>query len=225
MNRMLLPLRGVLDQIRLRPSLRERIHYWVYGPSFREWSGSHPCEVVPGGRTGLYRYLMEAEGLDGPIDYLEFGVSRGQTIRWWVENNRHPGTTFVGFDTFEGLPESWTVWPQGAFSAGGEIPAIGDERCRFVKGLFQETLPEWLSGREFTRRTILHLDADLYTSTMMVLTQFLPKLRSDAILIFDEFDDPLHEYRAFVDATAAYRREFMPVCRSESWTHVALKAI
>lgn len=111
------------------------------------------------------------------------------------------------------------------FSAGGEIPAIGDERCQFVKGLFQETLPEWLSGREFTRRTILHLDADLYTSTMMVLTQLLPKLRSDAILIFDEFDDPLHEYRAFVNATAAYRREFMPVCRSESWTHVALKAI
>ncbi len=172
----------------------------------------------------FYRFLVDREGLDGPIDYLEFGVSRGGSIRWWVEANRHRGSTFVGFDTFEGLPEAWATWPEGSFSTNGEIPSIPDERCQFVKGLFQETLPGWLIGREFPQRTVLHLDADLYKSTLVVLTQLLPRLKPGSILIFDEFDDPLGEYRAFHDATAAYMRKFVPVCRTESWVRVAMRA-
>jgi O-methyltransferase len=223
MNRSFAPIRDLLDRVRIQPSTNERIHYWVYGPLFRRWCETHPCEVVVG-RYELYRRLVESEGLDGPIDYLEFGVSRGDSVRWWVEANRHPETTFVGFDSFEGLPEAWAGWPEGAFSADGEMPSIADERCQFVKGLFHDTLPNWLMAHEFSRRTVLHLDADLYTSTLLVLTQLLPKLKADSILIFDEFDDPLHEYRALHDAMGAYRRDFVPLCRTERWTATALKA-
>ena len=221
---LLVPLRGVLDRIRVRPSVRQRLGYWALGPEFRQWCQTHSCEAVEG-RYDLYRVLMEREGLDGPIDYIEFGVSEGLSMRWWVENNHHPGATFVGFDTFEGLPEAWAGWPVGAFTAGGEAPAIDDPRCRFVKGLFQETVPAWVVGRDFSRRTVLHLDADLYTSTLLALTQLLPKLKPGSILIFDDFCMLLHEYRAFCDATTAYRREFVPLCRSEGWANVGLKAL
>ena len=223
MNRMLTPIRDFLDVIRNRPAVHERIQYWAYAPGLRRWCRSQHCEAVAE-RSDLYRFLVEREGLDGPIDYLEFGVSRGGTMRWWVENNRHPGATFVGFDSFEGLPDAWGNWPKGSFSAGGSIPTIADERCSFVKGFFHETLPPWLVGRDFSRRTVLHLDADLYTSTLLVLTQLLPKLKIDSIMIFDEFADPLHEYRTFRDATAAYQRDFVPLCRAKGWTQVALKA-
>ena len=160
----------------------------------------------------------------GPIDYLEFGVSRGDSLRWWVENCRHPESTFTGFDTFEGIPEAWASWPRGTFSADGKAPEIDDPRCSFVKGLFQDTLAGWLSDREFPRRAVVHLDADLYSSTLVVLAQLLPKIKSNDILIFDEFCSYLHEYRAFAEMTKAYGREFVPLCRTAEWFQVALKA-
>jgi O-methyltransferase len=172
----------------------------------------------------MYGYLIKCTGLEGPIDYLEFGVSRGDSMRWWVENSKHPESTFVGFDTFEGIPEAWATWPEGSFSTAGEIPEITDPRCSFVKGLFQDTLPGWLAGREFSRRTLVHLDADLYSSTLVVLSQLLPKLKTNDILIFDEFSSYLDEYRAFADTTMAYQRNFIPLCRAGDWTHVCMIA-
>ncbi len=87
MNSVLTPLREVLDQIRIRPSVHRRLQYWAMAPECRRWCHSHPCETVEG-RHELYRYLLGREDLGGPIDYIEFGVSRGDSIRWWVENNR-----------------------------------------------------------------------------------------------------------------------------------------
>jgi hypothetical protein len=172
----------------------------------------------------MYAHVAECAGLDGPIDYLEFGVSRGDSIRWWVENNKHPESTFVGFDTFEGIPEPWGMWPEGSFSADSQAPTITDSRCSFVKGLFQDTLPDWLACHDFSRRMLVHLDADLFTSTLVVLAQLLPKTKKDDILIFDEFSSYLDEYRAFAEMTTAYRREFVPLCRALDWCHTALIA-
>jgi hypothetical protein len=173
----------------------------------------------------MYQFLLERERLDRPIDYLEFGVSEGSSFRWWVENNQHSDSTFVGFDSFEGLPEDWIVWPKGSFSTTGHAPPIPDRRCAFIKGLFQDTVPRWVADHELTRRTVIHLDADLYSSTLMVLTQLLPKLKVDDIIFFDQFSVYLHEYRAFKDVTAAYPRQFNLICRTGDWDRVAMKAI
>ena len=163
------------------------------------------------------------EGLDGPISYLEFGVSRGDSIRWWVENNRPPERTFVGFDSFEGLPEHWGGWSKGSFSANGDIPGIADQGCSFVKGLCQDTVPSELAGHELCRRTVMHLDADLYTSTLLALTQLLPKVKAGSVIIFNEFSDYLHECRAWFDAAAAHRLSFVPLCHTPGWGQVAFQ--
>jgi hypothetical protein len=174
----------------------------------------------------MYRCLASRHGLDtAPINYLEFGVFRGDTLRWWTGTNRNPNSTFVGFDSFEGLPEKFERIPKGAFSAGGQIPQISDPRCSFVKGLFQDTLPGWLVGRELPHRTIVHLDADLYSSTLLVLSQLLPKLVRDDMLLFDEFNAYLHEYRALVETLAAYRRAVATLCHTKGWNQVAVKMI
>jgi hypothetical protein len=143
-------------------------------------------------------------------------------MRWWVENNRHPDSTFVGFDTFEGLPEDWGTMPRGIFTANGEVPAIADPRCSFVKGLFQETLADWLAGRDLASRTVVNLDADLYSSTLGVLIQLLPKLKQSDIVMFDDFSSPLDVFRAFADATAACYRRFRVLGRTAEWGYVAL---
>ncbi len=216
------PLRSVFDRFRNIPAVHNRLLYWAHGPEFRDWCRANPCPEVPD-RYELYRTLLEQQGLDGPIDYLEFGVYQGESLRWWVENNRQPESRFFGFDSFEGLPESWGKMPSGTFTARGVPPDIQDSRCHFVKGLFQDTLPAWASAYDPSRRIVLHVDVDLYTSTLVILMQLLPKLKPSDIIVFDEFNSYMDEYLAFRQSVAAYYRELIPLAHAGKWTHVAFK--
>jgi O-methyltransferase len=219
------PFRLVYQHLCRMPSVNQRAFRAAYAPRYRAWCEANPCEELPE-RHEMYRFLVDRENLaDRPIDYLEFGVFKGHTIRWWSENNHAPDSTFVGFDSFEGLPEDWDDIPKGSFAANGQIPQIADPRCEFVKGLFQDTLPNWLQGRDFSKRIILHLDADLYSSTLLVLTQLFPKLKKDDVLIFDEFDSYMHEYRALIDAISAYRRVVKALCHTKNWSQAAFQII
>jgi hypothetical protein len=157
-------------------------------------------------RYELYKYLSEAHGLvEEKINYVEFGVASGGSLKWWAENNKNPSSRFSGFDTFSGLPEDWGNLPKGTFSTNGTPPEINDDRLTFQIGLIQDTLLDFLPKTSFTdARNIIHLDADLYSATLFVLINILPKLKKGDILMFDEFADVMHEFRAFVDAASAY---------------------
>ena len=146
-----------------------------------------------------------------PIDYLEFGVRYGDSLFKWSALNSHPDSRFFGFDSFEGIPEDWVSVTgeskKGAMSVGGVVPQTSDPRIRFVKGWFNETLRPFL--RDFTPRSrlIIHNDGDLFSSTLYTLATLDPILRPGSILIFDEFANPLHEWRAFHD----YLLRFWPL--------------
>ena len=158
-------------------------------------------------REDLYRFLLTNHKLDEAIDYLEFGVYRGESLKWWVENNRRENSRFFGFDTFTGLPEDWGSFKRGHFTTESQIPAIVDKRVRFEKGLFQDTLDPFLQSYSNTQRKVVHFDADLYSSTIFVLTRLGPLLKRNDVLIFDEFlawNDPAHELRAFCDFAGPY---------------------
>src|SRR5664280_2412353 len=60
-------------------------------------------------RLELHRFVQSRE--TGPIDYMEFGVFQGESLRWWCEANSHAESRFFGFDSFEGLPEAWSQKP------------------------------------------------------------------------------------------------------------------
>lgn len=214
--------RNLYRRICRSPRFQRTSTYFIHELKFADWTAANPCDEAED-RWGLYRLVIDREGLQGPIDFLEFGVFQGESIRWWTQNNHHPESTFVGFDSFEGLPESWQDYPQGAFSVDGALPDIPDPRCRFVKGWFQDTLVDWLDGRRFPRRTIIHLDADLYSSTLFVLVHLLPRLKKDDILIFDQFGDCLHEFKAFVDATTAAPARFEALGHTPRWIRIAMK--
>jgi O-methyltransferase len=163
-------------------------------------------------RRALHSYINEHVCGDGPIDYLEFGVYRGETIYNWSQMNRNPDSRFIGFDSFTGLPESWTSrHGAGAFDLGGALPSIKDQRVSFVQGWFQDTLRQALERINPRSRLIIHNDSDLYSSTLFVLATLDPWIVPGSVVIFDEFCVALHEFRAFADYTAAFNRNPSPI--------------
>jgi hypothetical protein len=130
-------------------------------------------------------------------------------MEMWLSLNSNAGSRFVGFDSFQGLPERWDDdRGKGMFDTGGRPPEIRDPRARFVKGWFHETLPHFVSSFSFDSPLIIHLDADLYSSTFLALLSLNPYIKSGTLLVFDEFYDRDHEFKAFVDFVALFRREY-----------------
>ena len=149
-------------------------------------------------RYSLYQHVIDSLGLGNEeVTYLEFGVFGANSFNWWLEHNSHAASRFYGFDTFEGLPEDWGTFKKGEMSAAA--PESHDSRALFVKGLFQDTLPSFLENHPLssTKRNVIHLDADLFSSTLFVLSSLGSKLKKGDILLFDEFNVPNHEFFAF----------------------------
>ncbi|PHI21729.1 hypothetical protein CEQ90_00115 [Lewinellaceae bacterium SD302] len=157
-------------------------------------------------REKMFDYLIETYQLDSEIDYLEFGVSTGGSFRWWVDKIKNPGARFYGFDTFTGLPEDWGPFKAGDMANGNEPPVIEDDsRHTFYQGLFQQTLIPFLKKYDGADRPkVIHMDADLYSATWYVLALITPYLKKGDIIMFDEFNVPMHEWKAFSEWTSSF---------------------
>jgi hypothetical protein len=138
--------------------------------------------------------------------------------------NSRSESRFFGFDTFSGLPEDWERGhPKGTFDTGGEAPNIDDPRVSFVKGLFQETLRGFLKGFAPSSRLIIHVDCDLYSSTLFVLGTLDRYFQHGTIIIFDDFYSMNHETRAFMDYDRSFGRPWRAVARTPHCMKVAIE--
>jgi hypothetical protein len=137
---------------------------------------------------------------------LEFGVYSGGTLKV-VANAREE--TVYGFDSFQGLPQDWRAgFPAGTFSVEGLPDVPGAE---LVVGLFADTLPGFLAEHPGPV-DFLHMDCDLYSSTVTVLEHVGPRLRAGSVIVFDEyFNYPgwrEHEYRAWQEHVTRHGLSF-----------------
>lgn len=118
---------------------------------------------------------------------LEFGVFSGKTLRIIAE-----GREAYGFDSFQGLPEAWRsgfdagsfTLQQGNDSEELRLPDAG--QGHLVVGWFDETLPGFLDEHP-DPVGFLHVDCDLYSSTVTVLEHVGPRLRPGSVVLFDEY--------------------------------------
>lgn len=168
--------------------------------------------------------LIGAQVADREVLYLEFGVFQGAATRYWSHLLRNPASKLHGFDTFDGLPESWLPQrPAGHFSMSGELPRIDDPRVRFFKGLFEQTLPDYaLPPHE---ALVLNFDADLYSSTSFVLNAIERAIAPGTYLYFDEFNHQFHELRAFDEFIQRTGMRFKLVGASRTLAHVCFQRI
>jgi hypothetical protein len=129
---------------------------------------------------------------------LEFGVSEGDATLWWLRS----GVAFAawhGFDTFEGLPESWDRAGVPVMSAGmfaprrgaGSVPQLtAGFPHRWHRGLIEETLPVF--PRPDAPLFVL-IDVDLLAPAAVVLEWLTVNGRPGDLVYFDEAFDPWNE--------------------------------
>lgn len=200
----------------------------AYSARFYHWSRANAAAPTLPTRFDLYQYVIDRHGLGGTIDYLEFGVFHGESLRWWAAHNSDPAARFYGFDGFTGLPDGWVGLPPGTFSTGGQIPTFDDPRVALEIGLFQDTLGEFVARQPLDRRTVIHLDADLYSSTLYVLTTLAPRLRPGDVILFDELGSAYgvtHEFRALEDFAASYRFRYRLLAGTRRYLQAAIEVV
>jgi hypothetical protein len=146
-------------------------------------------------REQIFELIANEIGRD-PVLYLEFGVYQGRSMRIWSNLLEDTLSHLHGFDTFEGLPERWNARAeQGRFSLHGDMPVFDDPRVILFKGIFEDSLRNYKMPSH--ERLVINIDADLYSSAIVVLRELQPFMIPGTYLYFDEFSDRQHELRAF----------------------------
>lgn len=157
---------------------------------------------------------------------IEFGVFLGGSIA--VLASQLPGRKLYGFDSFEGLPETWRPgFEKGAFRCNA-IPPV-PASVELIIGWFDRTLPHFLDAHPDEAAALIHIDCDLYASTQTVLQQMKSRIRPGTIIVFDEyFNYPgweQHEFRAFQEWVAANRIHYEYIGLVPEHQQVAVRII
>jgi predicted O-methyltransferase YrrM len=168
-----------------------------------------------GTAKALLAYAINETNVHG--HYLEFGVFSGGSIRYLAKLRRDQ--TFHGFDSFQGLPESWagTRLQRSTFSKGGKAPRV-PRNVTLHKGWFSKTLPLWRETFEGPL-AFVHIDCDLYSSTADIFSELGDRLQPGSVIVFDEyFNYPNwqeHEFKAWQEFVASHgvRYEYLAYAR------------
>jgi O-methyltransferase len=213
---------GVFEPILFNLLYLSKLSRWINQNKKLTYNDFYNRKVNYNDRFLLDDFVIKNENLD-EIDYLEFGVAEGDAIKRWVKSNTNSNSRFYGFDIFTGSPEDFGVMKSYHFDTKGKTPDIEDSRVQFITGLFQNSLMPFLKDFKSSRRKIIHLDADLYTSTLFVLASLYPYLSKDDIIILDEFGVPTFEFRAFQDFFMSFNIQYEVIGAVNNYLQIAIK--
>lgn len=149
----------------------------------------------------------KSNGLLGQSDYCEFGVYKGYTFLHAQKVAEKLGVSdmrFIGFDSFEGLPEpedqdivtdSHQPFYKGQYAASLEYVrsqldrrGVDWSKSFLVPGYFDVSLEsETVKDLNIERIAVALVDCDLYSSTVDVLAFLDTRLMDGAIVIMDDW--------------------------------------
>jgi O-methyltransferase len=137
-------------------------------------------------------------------DLIETGAWRGGAcilMRGYLEAWNMTDRIVWAADSFEGLPRPTAPEDAGHDFSASQFPILAvsldevqenfrrygllDERVRFLKGWFRDTL----STAPIEQLALLRLDGDLYESTMDALTALYDKVVPGGFVIIDDYGD------------------------------------
>lgn len=156
---------------------------------------------------------------------LEFGVASGRTLNHFAR--LLPTKTVYGFDGFAGLPENWTSRMPKGFFARSNLPRVRTN-CQLVVGWFNETLPGFVQ-QHTEPVALLHVDCDLYSSTVTILENLKNQIVPGTVIVFDEYMNypgwQQDEFRAWQEFVADHRVKYEYIGRVSRHQKVAVRVL
>jgi hypothetical protein len=194
------------------PDIDAPVHRFI--PKFTQHYIKSPAiTMLPMARLDNLEFCVRtviADRVQG--DLIETGVWRGGAcilMRALLETTREPGRLVWVADSFAGLPEpdaekfpveargfhgaviakSYDRFAASLDTVQGNFRAFSllDDRVRFLKGWFKDTLPTAPIGK----LAVMRLDGDYYASTMDALTSLYDKLSAGGFVIIDDYGEDL----------------------------------
>jgi O-methyltransferase len=168
------------------------------------WIKDHYTGFGQGERRRIFLSIARFMHINRPIPgyYFEFGCNEANTMRMAWDTFKHLfDLTYVGFDSFEGLPEidkidEQQIWEKGKLAypedrfirtvTGHGMPT---NRLVTVKGFYDDVLNENLKNRLLPHKAaVVYIDCDLYKSTVPVLEWVSNFLQNGTIIVFDDWN-------------------------------------
>lgn len=179
-----------------------------FGGRMRELGRDWPAEALTMIGTRRLKSLQDCVETvlkeDIPGDLVECGVWRGGAsilMRAVLEVHGETDKTVWLADSFQGLPapdtENFQMDRMLRYDLVSSVLGVSeeqvranfarygllDDRVRFLKGWFKDTLP----GAPIERIAVLRLDGDLYESTIQALDALYPKLSPGGFCVIDDY--------------------------------------
>ena len=185
-------------------------------------------------RRSHLTHALQKVNLTGHV--MEFGVWQGTTLK--IISDRFSNQTVWGFDSFEGLPETWFMKSEvdarrsqhlpGKFALDKkELQVIVDQfakrKVKLVPGWFNQSIVPWMNDNPGVV-AFLHIDCDLYSSTLDILKLLNDRIVPGTVIVFDEmypWNDLKQydlweqgEFRALGEWISNHQRAFRTLYRS-----------
>lgn len=180
----------IYDRLSFSPGARwTRDVYSAFGRSQRQY---------------IFLSLARFLNINRPISgyYFEFGCNGAHTMRMaWDAFHHLFDFTYVGFDSFEGLPEiskidQQEIWEKGklAFDENKFIEVvtahgIPPSKLLTVRGFYDRSLTQSLAASLLPQKAaVVYIDCDLYISTVSVLNWMTDFLQRGTVIVFDDWN-------------------------------------
>lgn len=183
-------------------SIRDFLPLWRLSRKGR-WIRSKYFQFGQDQRSYVFMSIARFLHINRPVSgyYFEFGCNEANTVRKaWSHFEHLFDFHYVGFDSFEGLPEiteidKQPIWQKGklAFDESEFIRrairhGIPQERLHTVKGFYDNSLTEELKAQFLPRKAaVIYIDCDLYKSTVPILEWVVDFLQIGTIVVFDDW--------------------------------------
>jgi len=157
--------------------------------------------------------------INSPCNCIQFGVAAGHSARYILSLLLNNSNLYL-LDSFEGLPEDWgnnINQKKGAFKlTKNKIPKFEDKFVKMIKGWFKDTVPKL--AKEGILFKFLHIDCDIYSSTIDALFGIANNLDFPCYILFDEFynypEYEYHEYKAFFEFIEEFDFKYEPLFKT-----------
>ena len=146
-----------------------------------------------------YIKVAGSNGTILPPVYFEFGCYSGRTFSTAINSAKFlniDNFQFYAFDSFLGLPstDDQNIFKEGQFKfLKNEFKKIIKNKTGvlledkyIIEGFYEKSLKSEIA-LNLTKPGIIHLDCDLYSSTITVLKFLKPILVSGSVLLFDDY--------------------------------------